>query len=160
MTQLDIRPLAQPSDLETCARFMAASDPWKTIGRDYAACLGTLRDDTRERVAAWSGDEIAGFIILNLGGPLIGYIQTVCVSAAFRGTGVGSELITWAERRIFAVASNVFLFVSSFNDGARRLYERLGYRVVGEVPDYLIRGASEILMRKTLGPLSEFRERP
>ncbi|MFN2443136.1 MAG: GNAT family N-acetyltransferase, partial [Thermoanaerobaculia bacterium] len=60
----------------------------------------------------------------------------------------------------FAVAPNVFLFVSSFNDGARRLYERLGYRVVGEVPDYLIPGASEILMRKTIGPLSEFRARP
>ena len=159
MTPLDIRPLDHPSDLENCARFMAASDPWKTIGRDYAACLETLRDDTRERVAAWSGDQIAGFIILNLGGPLIGYIQTVCVAAAFRGSGVGSELVGWAERRIFGVAPNVFLFVSSFNDGARRLYERLGYRVVGEVPDYLVRGASEILMRKTIGPLSEFRAR-
>jgi len=138
---------------------MAASDPWKTIGRDYAACLETLSDTTRERVAAWSGDQIAGFIILNMRGPLTGYIQTICVSAAFRGSGVGSELVSWAERRIFAVAPNVFLFVSSFNDGARRLYERLGYRVVGEVPDYLIPGASEILMRKTIGPLSEFRAR-
>lgn len=138
---------------------MAASDPWKTIGRDYAACLDTLEDVTRERVAAWAGDEIAGFIILNMRGPLTGYIQTVCVSAAFRGSGVGSVLVGWAEKRIFAVAPNVFLFVSSFNDGARRLYERLGYRVVGEVPDYLIPGASEILMRKTIGPLSEFRAR-
>ena len=159
MTSLDIRSLDRSSDLELCARFMAASDPWKTIGRDYSACLATLSDSTRERFGAWSDDEIAGFIILNLGGPLLGYIQTVCVSEAFRGSGVGSELVAWAEKRIFEVAPNVFLFVSSFNHGARRLYERLGYRVVGEVPDYLIRGASEILMRKTIGPLSEFRSR-
>jgi hypothetical protein len=36
------------------------------------------------------------------------------------------------------------------------LYERLGYRFVGEIPDYIVRGHSEILLRKTLGPLREF----
>jgi ribosomal-protein-alanine N-acetyltransferase len=50
----------------------------------------------------------------------------------------------------------VFMCVSSFNDGARRLYQRLGYQVVGELTDYIVRGHSEILLRKTSGPLATF----
>jgi ribosomal protein S18 acetylase RimI-like enzyme len=46
--------------------------------------------------------------------------------------------------------------VSSFNEGASRLYQRLGYHVVGELRDYLVRGHSEILLRKTIGPIGEF----
>jgi hypothetical protein len=46
--------------------------------------------------------------------------------------------------------------VSSFNPDARRLYERLGYSVVGELKDLIVPGHSEILLRKTLGPLTEF----
>jgi len=43
--------------------------------------------------------------------------------------------------------------VSSFNPRARALYERLGYEMIGELKDYLIEGASELLMRKTIGPI-------
>jgi ribosomal protein S18 acetylase RimI-like enzyme len=46
--------------------------------------------------------------------------------------------------------------VSSFNRDAQRLYERLGYKVVGELTDYIVRGHSEFLLRKTLGPLTGF----
>jgi ribosomal protein S18 acetylase RimI-like enzyme len=47
--------------------------------------------------------------------------------------------------------------VSSFNRDARRLYERLGYQVIGELTDYIVQGHSEILLRKSLGPLAGFR---
>jgi ribosomal protein S18 acetylase RimI-like enzyme len=46
--------------------------------------------------------------------------------------------------------------VSSFNHGARRLYERLGYREVGELANYIVEGYSEILLRKTRGPLTTY----
>jgi hypothetical protein len=39
---------------------------------------------------------------------------------------------------------------------ARALYLRLGYEVVGELRDYLVRGHSEWLLRKSVGPLAEF----
>ena len=47
--------------------------------------------------------------------------------------------------------------VSSFNTDAQRLYKRLGYQIVGELEDYIIPGASEILLRKTTGPLRDWR---
>jgi ribosomal protein S18 acetylase RimI-like enzyme len=46
--------------------------------------------------------------------------------------------------------------VSSFNEGARRLYQRHGYEVVGELTDYIVKGHSEILLRKTFGPIASF----
>jgi ribosomal-protein-alanine N-acetyltransferase len=48
----------------------------------------------------------------------------------------------------------------SFNDAARRLYDRLGYRVVGELTDYLVQGHSEVLLRKTVGPISQYEPQP
>jgi ribosomal protein S18 acetylase RimI-like enzyme len=37
-----------------------------------------------------------------------------------------------------------------------RLYERLGYQLVGTLTDYLIEGRDELLYRKSLGPWSTF----
>jgi ribosomal protein S18 acetylase RimI-like enzyme len=56
-----------------------------------------------------------------------------------------------AEGR-FPGAKHMFLCVSSFNGRARRFYERRGYSQVGEFPDYIVEGASEILMHKRLAP--------
>jgi ribosomal protein S18 acetylase RimI-like enzyme len=63
-------------------------------------------------------------------------------------------MLSFAEERILATVPNVFLCVSSFNEGAKRLYRRLGYEVIGELRDYVVEGHSEILLRKTTGPLS------
>ena len=91
-----------------------------------------------------------------MNGPFPGYIQSIGVAPDARGRGVGSRIIAWAEERIFRESPNVFMCVSSFNHGARRLYQRLGYTIVGELPDYIVQGQSEILLRKTRGPLADF----
>jgi len=136
---------------------MASSEPWKTLGRTYEACLERMRDETKERYVALGEDGRAlGFIVLNMQGAFVGYIQTVCVAAETRGQGLGARLVRFAEERIHRDSPNVFLCVSSLNEGAKRLYERLGYAVVGELADYLVRGHSEILMRKSRGSLDEF----
>lgn len=152
MDALVIRPLLAEAEPEACASLLAASDPWRTLGMDREALLGPLRDPSRERYAARVGDRLAGLLVLNLQGAFVGYVQTICVAPEFRGTGLGAALIAFAEERIFREHPNVFLCVSSFNHGARRFYERLGYAVVGELTDYLVAGQSEILMRKTRGP--------
>ncbi|HSB35471.1 MAG TPA: GNAT family N-acetyltransferase [Thermoanaerobaculia bacterium] len=135
---------------------MAASEPWITLKRDFAASLRILRDTSKERYVAFVGDALAGFLILSMRGAFVGYIQTVCAAPGFRGRGVGTALVEFAERRVFRESPNVFLCVSSFNPGARRLYERLGYVFVGELTDYLVAGHSELLYRKTIGPVLGF----
>jgi len=149
--------LASDADRRHCARIMSSSEPWLTLGRSYESSYELLGDPTREIYVAKQDDGLAGFIILLMQGALVGYVQTVCVAPEHRNRGVGQKLLAFAEERIFRESPNVFLCVSSFNTGAYRLYLRLGYELIGELKDYIVRGHSELLMRKTRGPLREFR---
>jgi ribosomal protein S18 acetylase RimI-like enzyme len=58
---------------------------------------------------------------------------------------------------IFAQLPNVFICASSFNPRAVKLYKSLGYELVGELKDYAVAGHSEILLRKTIGPIIGFK---
>jgi ribosomal protein S18 acetylase RimI-like enzyme len=42
--------------------------------------------------------------------------------------------------------------VSDFNTQARAFYQKLGYQEIGPLPNLLIPGSAEILLRKTTGP--------
>ncbi len=139
---------------------MTASEPWITLGRGYLESLRLLQDPTRETYLARQDGARVGFIILNMKGAFVGYVQTICVAPEARGRGLGTRILAFAEERIFRESPNVFMCVSSFNPDAQRLYERLGYERVGELRDYLVRGHSEILLRKTIGPIREFRAKP
>jgi ribosomal-protein-alanine N-acetyltransferase len=151
---LAIRPLETREEAGACARVMAGTEPWITLRRDEEACLRVMLDETRERYVAYEGGRLAGLLVLSLRGAFVGYIQSVCAAPEHRGRGVGTALVAFAEERIFREHRNVFLCVSDFNHGARRLYERLGYRLVGELTDYVVAGHSELLLRKTRGPLT------
>jgi ribosomal protein S18 acetylase RimI-like enzyme len=118
-----------------------------------------LTDPLREVYVAALADEVVGFTIFRTDGVFVGYIQTVGVMPEWREKGIGTRLIRFAERRLFKQFPNVFLCVSSFNPGAMRLYRRLGYDVIGELKDFIVPGHSEVLMRKSIGPWTEFRKR-
>ncbi|MFI5337363.1 MAG: GNAT family N-acetyltransferase [Opitutales bacterium] len=151
---LRVAPLRRPADRRWAARLMAGSEPWLTLGRNAAATLALLRNPARQCFVATVGRTRVSVLILAADGPLGGYLQAICVAPERRGGGLGTALVQWAEARLFARQPNVFLCVSSFNPGALRLYRRLGYRTVGRLRDYIIPGHDEILLRKTLGPLS------
>ena len=155
-TDMVVRRLAGSEEAEECARLMAATDPWITLGRDYPACLNVIQHPAREVYIAKDESGIAGFIVVCLVGAFVGYIQTVLVVPDRQKKGIGSRLVAFAEDRIFRESPNSFLCVSSFNVQARRLYERLGYKYVGELTDYIVSGYSELLFRKTRGPLQGF----
>ncbi len=151
-----ITRLRTEAEARECARLMTCSEPWITLGRSYDVSLAIVQDATREVYLLWEEATIAGFLIICMTGAFIGYIQTVCIHPDWRGQGLGSRLVQFAEQRILSEVPNVFMCVSSFNQAAHRLYERLGYRVVGELPDYIVRGHSEILLRKSVGPLTGY----
>ena len=154
---LAMRPLSGEAEARFCAAFMVASEPWVTLGLTFEQAFQRLTDPTREVHVATVNGQIVGVLILHLSGPLNGYLQTIAVHPDWRCRGIGTRMIEWAEERIFRQSPNVFLCVSSFNTHAQELYERLGYQRVGELPDFVAKGFSEILMRKTRGPLLEFK---
>ena len=153
---ITIRELRGDSEAHECAQLMSTSEPWITLRRDYDLCVRMLTDPKREVYVALLKEEIAGFMILQMRGPFIGFIQTVGVKPEWRNKGIGSKLVQFAEERIFKVTPNVFMCVSSFNPKAQRLYKKLGYETIGELKDFIVSGHSEILLRKSIGALTEF----
>ncbi len=64
---------------------------------------------------------------------LHGIISHLLVLAGFRDQGLGTAFVEEAERLIKeAGAGHCTLMVEKVNEGAVRLYERLGYRKIGE----------------------------
>ena len=138
---------------------MSKSEPWITLRRTYEDSLKTLQDPLKEVYIAVENGETIAVIILQMVGTFKGYVQSIYVDPEHRGQGIGTTLLQFAEERIFKETSNVFICVSSFNKSAIKLYQRLKYKRVGELKDFMIRGHSEILLRKTIGPLSELHKK-
>jgi [ribosomal protein S18]-alanine N-acetyltransferase len=154
---LVIRPILTVTEREACARLMVDSEPWITLGRDFETALALVSDPTRETYWIEHAGAWAGFLVLYLQGPFRGYIQTVCLAPDSQGRGLGTGVLRWAEERIFRESPNVFLCVSDFNTAALPLYRRLGYELIGALPDFLVAGSAELLLRKSRGPWSTFR---
>ncbi len=153
MSETEIREFESAADAEWAAATMAASEPWVTLGTSYERSLKLLGNAARERYLARVAGEPAGFLVISMQGAFVGYVQLLGVAEKFRGQGVGRSLIEFAERRIFDETPNVFICVSDFNSQAKDFYARLGYLRVGELKDFIIAGHSEILLRKTVGPI-------
>jgi len=153
---LVIEPPMSPEELRVCAGLMSSMEPWVTLRRGYEESLGILSDPLSEVYVARAGGELVGFAVIQLRGPFSGYVKSILVRPGWQGRGVGKTLMGFLERRIFSEQPNVFLCVSSFNERARGFYEGLGYEAVGELRDYVVRGHSEIIIRKSVSPMAEF----
>lgn len=157
VTNLEGQPLTiralRKEDVEACAEMMASSDPWTTFGYTAEECIPKIDDGTGQVRIAAVDDKPVGFLVLHPHGvSSSALISLLCVKEEYRGMGIGRRLIEEVEKEVFARDKNLFLFVSSFNEGAIRLYERLGFQRCGEVTNYNFNGLSEYLMRKTTGP--------
>ena len=156
VNELLIRPLRDTAEARDCTAQLAEFGPWRTLGIAAERLFKDLTNPARDVFVAEFGGKIIGVLVLHLGGSFDGYIQLIAVFPEFQSRGFGSQLVRFAEEKIFRRTQNVFLCVSSFNPRAQKFYERLGYRRVGELPDFLVAGQAEILMRKTTGPLLAF----
>ena len=121
---------------------------------DFDQCIKVFDGTEKEIYVAKTDDKIAGFIILQIGGTFKGYIQTICVDETFRGMGIGKKLLEFVQERIIKISPNIFICVSSFNKGAIRLYKNFGFKLVGELENFVKLGFTELLMRKTFGPIT------
>lgn len=151
--KLLIRPVADTGVFNTCARMMEATDPWTTLGMNFEQCRLAFDGPCKEIYVAEFENKLAGFVVLQVCGSFKGYIQTICVDESCRGRGIGRQILQFCERRILAISPNVFICVSSFNKGAIKLYFEMGFKLVGELTDFLKEGFTEFLLRKSAGPI-------
>ena len=123
------------------------------LGDAYWAAFDDVAADPRNRlIVAELDGQVAGVLQLTLipgltrNGMLRGQIEGVRVADGHRGRGLGRALIAWAmdEARRAGFSAMQYNFVVSSNAGAVRLWQRHGFRIVGQVP-----GA---FRHRTLGP--------
>jgi hypothetical protein len=77
-----------------------------------------------------------------------------------RRAAISKSRLRYGSDEVRQDEPNVFLCVSSFNSGAQEFYERHNYECVGELRDFIIPGASEIVLRKTMAPKTVFATGP
>ncbi|MDH4327973.1 MAG: GNAT family N-acetyltransferase [Nitrospira sp.] len=141
-------------DREAVVQLLAESDPWKKLGYtagDWDRIFCPVPQGRDSYVAELDG-RVAGIAIVKQKFLLGDYLELLGVAGWARKQGIGDRLLTHIERLVFERTKNVFACVSDFNQQARDFYKKQGYQEIGPMPNFLIPGSSEILLRKSAGP--------
>ncbi len=150
MDKITIHEASEP-ERDMAAGLLASTEPWITLKITAEQCHKNCHDPEYQLFVASVGDNPGGIILLDprgvAGSP---YIKSIAVFPHFRGQGIGTELLSFAEKLYCNRSHHLFICVSSFNLKARKLYERYGFEALCEFRDYIIEGASEILMHKRI----------
>jgi len=152
-----IDPIVRPMTAEDRAaviELLTDSDPWKQLGyqgKDWDSYFTPLPQGRDSYVVDQNG-RVNGIAVVRQKFLLGDYLELFGVAKWARGKGLGGRLLAYVEAVVFARGKNLFACVSDFNDQGRSFYAKLGYQEIGPMPDLLIPGSAEILLRKTSGP--------
>lgn len=128
------------------------------LGKRYFLEKGSARKSLEEGfvkgeiyVAINNDNNCVGFVWIILNGIFhsFPYIHIIAVKSENRGQGIGRILIKFVEDVYCKNYSKLFLVVADFNPDAKRLYERIGYSVIGDIPNLYRNGITECLMMKS-----------
>ncbi len=153
MTTSAIRAMI-PDDRKSVIQLLSDSEPWNTLGYgadDWSHIFCPLPQGRDCYIAERDG-HVAGLAIVKQKFLLGDYLELLGVAVWARQKGVGSQLLQHIETLVFQRTTNLFACVSDFNEQARAFYKRHGYQEIGPMPNFLIPGRAEILLRKTAGP--------
>ena len=149
--------LMTAEDRAVVIELLADSDPWKRLGyqaSDWDSYFTPLPQGRDSYVVDKIG-RVAGIAVVRQKFLVGDYLELPGVADWAKGKGLGGKLLAYVEAIVFARAKNLFACVSDFNDQGRKFYEKLGYQEIGPMPNLLIPGSAEILLRKTVGPARE-----
>jgi [ribosomal protein S18]-alanine N-acetyltransferase len=145
---------ARPSDIDALTRLEAecfASDKLSrrnlaSLAKSLSACV-LVANDT---------DKTIGYaVVLTRRGSRRARLYSIAVSPGAAGRGIGSRLLSEAEdvaRR--RGATRLHLEVRPDNSKAISLYERAGYRRIGQRPDYYDDGSPALLFSRQLAAMA------
>lgn len=146
-----------PDDRQAVVALLAGSDPWKRLGYaiDFWETIFAPIPQGRDTFVLEEQRHVAGIAVLRPKFLFGDYLELLAVAPTLTGLGLGRLLLAHIESLAFARGKNLYACVSDFNAGARRFYHRHGFVEVGSLPDLLVRGSAEVLLRKTVGPVRE-----
>jgi GNAT superfamily N-acetyltransferase len=150
-----IRP-AGPDDLPDLADLLAGSSLLRRYGTTRPGALAAL---ARAHAAgdallvARAPDAPPAGLAWVIGSRILtgaAYLRLLLVADPAQRTGLGARLLAAAEAHARPSANHLVLLVTADNAGARRFYERHGYRPVGDLPSFAVPGLDEALYHKPL----------
>lgn len=100
--------------------------------------------EARADLAAWTGKghaffyivadgETVGFLHMGSRGGEIDWLEDLFVLPAFQKRGIGSEAVRLAEEMVRQYSQSMYIEAAAWNEGAVRLYRRLGYDCLNTV---------------------------
>lgn len=135
----DVTDRPDPADLDRLGQHLAAYNE-ATVGPSGRRPLAVFaRDDSGAIIAGASGYTAWGWL----------YVQWLWVAEAERGNRLAARLLAAAEAEALARGCNN-AHIDTFNPEALRVYQRAGYRVFGELPDF-VAGRTRSFLCKQLG---------
>ncbi|TPK70826.1 GNAT family N-acetyltransferase [Mesorhizobium sp. B2-4-15] len=94
-------------------------------------------------LGAWDGRALVGTVTLLLdcppNQPHRAEIAKLMTSVEYRGRGVGTRLMKAAERFAAETGRTLLVLDTATEEGASGLYEKLGFTLTGEIPDYALK---------------------
>ena len=109
-------------------------------GNAYWSAVKAALADGRVLLSAYVESRLVGSVQLDAVGKPNGRhraeVQKLLVLREFRGRGIGGELMAAVERKAAELGRWLLVLDTVPGQPAERLYERLGYRRAGVVPDY------------------------
>lgn len=146
-------PALEPGLAAAIGQSLAGMDPWRTLGYSAETLARGLTSPHPEvtRYLAMAGEEPQGLVVVRYPWLRGAYIELFAVLPAAQGRGVGRAALAFIESHYRGRTANLWLLVSGFNTGARRFYERQGFRPIGVIEDLVAAGQDEVLMRKVIG---------
>ncbi|WP_455376696.1 GNAT family N-acetyltransferase/peptidase C39 family protein [Kaarinaea lacus] len=111
-----------------------------------------LRPGAHEIIVAETDKTIVGYVlVLFRTGTSLARLYSIAVVPTHRGKGIAEQLVNAAEQsgRDHHCAF-MRLEVSVHNEGASKLYKKLGYRLIGEIANYYDDGSDALRMEKRI----------
>lgn len=139
-------------DAELLSASLAASQPWLTLCVTAPALRNYLlrEDDGLYRYAVYVNQQLVGVICLRHPWLRGSYIELLGLMEAYRGQGIGTQLLAWAESEARQQGNNLWLLTSAFNQQALQFYQRHGFKQVGLIEGLVHADYDELLLRKRL----------
>ena len=140
--------------IDSCVEILQKSDLGKAYFSDYRKAADMLTYAVGQKnayVALNENRKCMGFIYYMTNGVFgsYPYLHIIAVKEEYRSCGIGKQLIKYFEDKASDSSSTkFFLTVDDFNPRAKKLYENLGYKCVGELPDFYKKGINCYLMMK------------
>jgi ribosomal protein S18 acetylase RimI-like enzyme len=76
------------------------------------------------------------------------FLKNIVVKQQHRSKGIGKNLLAFYEDSCFKSVDKIFLTTSDFNVRAQKLYKKVGYKKIGEIPNLFKDGVAELLLMK------------